>query len=361
MTRWLFVLGLWASLLWTLPVVAQDDEPSFDALVRIDDPRDRLLLDRVRGQTSDLNVLLFTDSTAPIEATLPEQLETARRLSEAQHTRVVVWFTHSGDDLTVFVAEPGAGRVLVRSVESAEGRLGGSAQQEAAALVVRSAMRALAAGGEIGVTEQEAAPPPPPPPPVEEKPVEGPTPPAPLPPGWELVQFLGARSAFDGVSEIGQHSLFGRLALRRGRYQGELRGALGFPSHLNDAVAKVALLRHGVSLHAAYVPWESPRFMLSVALGAGVNLFLTDVDARNAIFRADDASALLPVASGDLTLRFMPAWAHGRVGIAGLVGADVLPSALTVGYRGQMGEFVERDQTAHVLPSASLELVVRMK
>jgi len=356
----LVVVWLLSSILLTLSTSAQDGEPSFDVLVRIDDPRDRLLLDRVRGQTSDLNILLFTDSTSPLEPTLPEQLETARRLSQTQHTRVVVWFRHTGDTLSVFVAEPAAGRVLVRDVEPSEGRLASSAQQEAAALVVRSAMRALAAGGEIGVTEQAAAPAPTPAPAIVKQ-VPRPVPREPLPVGWELAQFLGGRSAWDGAGKLGQHGLFGRLTLRRGRYQGELRAALGISSHLDDDIARVSLLRHGVSLHAAYVAWENERFIVSTALGGGINLFLTRVDARGMGFRADDSSALLPVVSADATLRFMPGWTHGRVGIACLLGADVLPAALTVGYQGPDGSFVARDRISHVLPSVSLELVVRLK
>lgn len=340
---------------------AQDGEPAFDVLVRIDHPEDRLLLDRVRGQTSDLNILLLTDSTQPIESTLPAQLDTARKLSEQQGTRVVVWFEHDRDVVTVFVAEPSAGRVLVRRIEPSEGRLGGSAQQESAALVVRSAMRALAAGGEIGVTEQEASPPPVPPPVVVAAPETTPAPPPPLPEGWELVQFVGARAALDGTTRTGQHSLWGRLALRRGRIQGELRAALGFPVALDDDVARVSLLRHGASLHAGYVPYEQRRFVISTALGAGASLFLSEVDGRADDFEAQDESALFAVLSADVTLRFMPDWAHQRVGVACLLGVDVLPQALVVGYRDAEGRFVTRDETFHVLPTLALELVVRMK
>ncbi len=340
---------------------AADAEPAFDVLVRVDDPSDRLLVDRVRGQTSDLNVLLFTDSTAPIEPTLAEQLETARRLSVAQHGRVVVWFIHEGDVVTVFVAEPAAGRVLVRRLEPSEGRLGASAQQEAAALVVRSAMRALAAGGEIGVTEEDAAPPPvvaqPPPLPPS---VVVPEPPKSLPPNWELVQFVGERSALDGESERGQHALSGRLALRRERLQVELRAALGLPSDLDDRLARVALSRHGLSMHAAYVAWESRRVVVSTALGAGANLFTASVKGRDAAFDATDSREVLPVFSADLSLRFMPDFARQRVGIACMLGVDGLPQSLTVGYRNASGDFVTRDRTWHALPTASLELVLRM-
>ncbi len=347
---------------------AQEGEPAFDVLVRIDDPADRLLLDRVRGQTSDLNVLLLTDSRKPIEPTLPEQLDTARKLSEEQHARLVVWFEHDREVVTVFVAEPAAGRVLVRRITPSEGRLAGSAQQESAALVVRSAMRALAAGGEIGVSEQEAAPPAPASvvmvAVVKQEPVAGPAgplPPKPIPPVWELVLFAGARAAWIGAGNAAQPSVSARLALRRGRYQGEVRAAIGLAVHLDDEIARVALLRHGLSLHAAYLPLKTRRFVLSTALGAGANLFLTEVNARNRQFDAKDSAALFPVASADLTLRFMPDWAHRTVGVATLLGADILPQALAVGYQGPDGHFVRRDRTWHVLPTLSLELVVRLK
>ncbi len=337
-------------------------------LVRIAEPDDRLLLERVRGQTNDLEIELYTDASTPLEPTLAEQLDTARALSERQETRAVVWFVREGEALSVLVAEPGQGRVLVRRLERQGGRLGQSAQQEAAALVVRTAMRALAAGGEIGVAEREVAearPPPAAPAPASTPPTPAPAPasaPRPSespPPDWDLLQLIGARAAWDGVSDLGQYALSGRLVLQRARIQAELRAALGFPTRLDDAIARVSLVRHGLSLHAAYALVDQRRIVVTLAFGVGASLFITDVDARAALFTAEDASALLVVGALDATLRYMPGWARDRVGIAWSLGAEALPNTLRVGYAGPDG-FVERERLWHVLPSTALELVVRL-
>jgi hypothetical protein len=345
---------------------AQEESTSFDVIVRIADADDRLLLERVRGQTNDLDILLFTDSLSnELEPTLPEQLATARKLSEAQGVRVVVWFTHERGTLTVLVAEPAAGRILVRALEPQEGPLGTSAQHEAAALVVRSAIRALAAGGEIGVTETEVAPVAPPPvvatparpaptsAPVHEK--------KPMPIGWELVQHLGARSALDGVGPSGQHALSARFVLRRRAFQLELRGALGWPARIDDRLARVSLQRHEALVYVGYVPFASERWLLSVAAGAGLNVFLTDVDARTSALRASEGSAFLGALGLDATLRFMPRWAKGHAGFAAVLGAEALPATPVIGYFDVDGTFVARDQVWSVLPTAALELVVRFK
>jgi hypothetical protein len=92
----------------------------------------------------------------------------------------------------------------------------------------------------------------------------------------------------------------------------------------------------------------------------GANLFITDVDARAALFTAEDASALLVVGALDATLRYMPGWARDRVGVAWSLGAEALPNTLRVGYAGPEG-FVERERLWHVLPSTALELVVRLR
>lgn len=346
--------------------LADDGAPHLPAVVRIADPDDRLLLERVRGQTNDLDVTLLTDSETPLEGSLGSQLEGARALASTYHARVVVWFVRDERALTVFVSEPAAGRVLVRRLERPSEQLAYSAQHEAAALVVRSAMRALAQGGEIGVAEKEIAPapepppPPPPPPPAPEPSI--PPPPEPLPVGWELVQHLGGRISFAGASGGPQYGLTGRLVLRYRFLQAELRGMLGWPESVDDELARVNLLRHGASVHMGFAPWKSEQWLLVVAWGAGINIFITDVEARKAgTLDASDDSLVLGVVSVDGTLRYMPEWTKRRVGLALLGGLDILPQAPTLGYYDAEGTFVVRNNVHNLLPTLSLELVIRLR
>lgn len=346
---------------------AQEESTSFDVIVRIADADDRLLLERVRGQTNDLDILLFSDSLSnELEPSLPEQLATARKLSDAQNVRVVVWFTRDQGTLTVLVAEPSAGRILVRALEPPEGRLGTSAQHEAAALVVRSAIRALAAGGEIGVTETEVVAPPAPAKVEVKPPAPAPTtapvhPKEPIPLGWELAQHLGAHVALDGVSPYGQYAFSGRLVLRRQAFQLELRGALGFPSLLEDSVARVNLLRHEALVYVGYVPVATQSWLVSIAAGGGMNVFMTDVDAIAEGLQASEQSTILGAIGLDGTVRFMPRWARGHVGFAAVLGAELLPAAPVIGYFDAEGSFIASERLWTVLPTLALELVIRLK
>jgi hypothetical protein len=337
--------------------------PKLPAVVRIADPGDQELLERVRGQTNDLDVRLIAESGAPLESGLGEQLEAARRLAAQHDARVVVWFVREDRALTVFVSEPAAGRVLVRRLERSADQLASSAQHEAAALVVRSAMRALAQGGEIGVAEKEVAPPPPAPLPPPPPPPE-PPPPAPLPPPveqWEVVQHVGGRAALDGTSWRGQYSLVGRIVARYGSFQAELRGAYGFPERVDDPMAHALLVRHGVTLHGAYLPYVSHRWILSTAVGGGLNIFRSEVEGRGSGFDAEDRALVVSSFAADVGARYLPGWGGGRFGFSAWLGAELLPLAPTLGYYDQAMEFVVLDHVWHVLPALALEIWVKLR
>jgi hypothetical protein len=155
--------------------------------------------------------------------------------------------------------------------------------------------------------------------------------------------------------------LSGRLALRRQAFQLELRGALGLTSRLDDPIARVNLVRHEALVFVGYVPWATQRWLVSLAAGLGLNVFLTDVDARVQALEASEETALLAAAGFDATVRFMPRWARGHVGFAAVLGAEVLPAAPVIGYFDVDGEFVARERLWAVLPTAGVELVIRLK
>src|SRR5262249_30201480 len=157
--------------------------------------------------------------------------DAAGAIAKQRGAQAVVWFEpvpESGAGVLVLVADPRAGRILVRRID-AGGRAPGatlrdldSATLEAAALVVRTALHGLAQGAVIGIERAEvagAAPPPPPPPPPPPLPAgpRMPPPPAgprvpppsgPPPSGWTAA--VGWHAAYDG------HALQDGLAARLG-------------------------------------------------------------------------------------------------------------------------------------------------
>lgn len=150
------VLVLVPGLLLSAAAPARAEAP-MRAVVRVPEAEPALWA-RVRGQSSDLDVTLTRVRDAG-EPALADQLEVAARLARAHQARVVVWFRPlpGRRGVIVYVAEPGADTVFVRRLPQGKGSVAArSATAEAAALVVRSALRALAAGGRIGVASRQA-------------------------------------------------------------------------------------------------------------------------------------------------------------------------------------------------------------
>jgi hypothetical protein len=146
------------------PRVAAAD--TLRVLVRVASPADRALVARVRGQLSDVSAELTPVETAPLEATFAEQVQAAHALAGQRGADVVLWFAStssagagSASGLLVHVATPRNERILTRRLLDGDAADGGkvpSSLLETAALTVRSAITALAAGGGIGVTTAEA-------------------------------------------------------------------------------------------------------------------------------------------------------------------------------------------------------------
>ncbi len=145
---------LWAGsalcLLASPAVRGAPTDPPIAALVRVAGPKDRQLFERVRGQMSDLRVRLSASETGPLEPTFAEQLALGRARATSAGAQLVVWFARHATRLEVVVADLRADRVLVRSIERGAQQLDKSAQEEAAALVVRSAVKASLLGEALG-------------------------------------------------------------------------------------------------------------------------------------------------------------------------------------------------------------------
>lgn len=354
---------LCAALLCPLLASGRASAEPLRAVVRMAEAADQALYERVRGQASDLDVVLLPTTTESIEGTRACQLARARDLGTQAGARTVVWFVRAATQLEVLVADLAAERLLARAIERGEGELDASAQGEAAALVVRSALRASLLGTPLGTPELELAePPPPPPPPVAAAP---PPPPPPAPaPAVRPRRFrlgLGVQGALDGASDPGRLATMLRLSWSRRALELGVRGGYGFGAQLEGEVADVALAKHGASGYAAYVPRVHERIQLVLEGGVGVRVFSTDVQRRELGLDAQRSRAVLAAGSVDLGLRV---GLHARVSIAISAGIDVLSSRVTPGYDLLSAEasprFIEVARLWLVQPHAALELALSL-
>jgi hypothetical protein len=343
-------------LAWVLGPARAGAEP-LRGVVRIAAPADRPLYERVRGQASDLELELVPLDASALEETLPAQLAKARELGSAAQAQVVVWFTRELERLEVVVADLAAERVLVRAIERGEGELAGSAQDEAAALVVRSALKASLMGAALGTPEPELAPPepeptPPPavvaPPPVSE-PVAAP--PAP--------RFrLGARvvAGKDGATDPGNLGVGLRFAIAHHAFEFGVLGLYGLPADVDETqLAKLSLSQHRAGAYGAYAPLLGRYLQLTIEAAVELCVFMTEVSGEPPQLEVARERALLAAVSADVGMR---AWFHRHVAVGLTVGLAVLPKRPVLGY--EVGPNFERVQPLWVAqPRVGIELVTR--
>jgi hypothetical protein len=360
--RWLWLLAL-ASL---LPRAAMAGEP-MRVVVRTT-AGDRPFLDRVRGQTADLEVAITPAESNALEPRLSEQLEAGDALAKAHAARVVVWLDASSPDAVrakkvfVYVSEAAAGRILVRvlPVEASSTTL------ETAALVVRTALRALAAGAEIGLARPELAPAPPPParaastPPRRE--VSAPAEPTSTRSrgvGW--IAAVGWQATADGQTD-GHHALAGRFAaVVAGHVELGVRATAGFTSEITDELATVELARHSI---AGLVGWRAPisrSFTLSLGVEAGAAAFHRSTIPRRADVHPTEPRLLAsPLIGASGRLEWTPGFTGGHAGLGLALGADVVPGAPELRY-ATGGSALPTRSLWVVQPGGMLALVLRLE
>ncbi|MBP6844002.1 MAG: hypothetical protein KA201_09685 [Kofleriaceae bacterium] len=231
---------------------------------------DDAVIARVEGQVADLSVTL-TRGPAPAAAhDLARQLAAAGAIARTTDADAVVWFVADGDGWIVNVADPAAGRVLVRRIDGGAGAMDRSAALEAAALVVRTALRGLAAGGEIGVVAE------PPPPPSPTPPPPPPAPPRATPPAAPRIAPLaevGWIAALDGDAAAGHHGLAAALGVRRGRWQLAATVAHFPATARTSALATIAVDRQALGLAGARALLARPAWRLHLGLALAATRF----------------------------------------------------------------------------------------
>ena len=305
-------------MLLLLPVVARADR--LGVAVR-QGPHDAVIVERLRGQLADLDTIaLSIDDSAP-EPTLDAQLASAERIASERNARVVVWFVPRGRALEVAIATPAERRLFIREIPPATD----STMAEAAAIAVRGALRAIAAGGTIGVelppgSAHTSEPPPntPPPPPA-------PTP-APLAsegtPGFALEASLGWQAALDGGASPAAQAIVQRTSLAHGEWAGSLALALGVPGTWRPA-PDTAL---DISRSGALALVER-RLGGGVAAGLGAGALIyhrSTTTAPAGLTPTPSASTFAFAATGELSWHVH--LAH-RIGLVVAIGVDVVAHA----------------------------------
>ena len=106
------------------------------------------LVRAVQGQMAEISIELMVHSTPSLPSKMSERVKIAEQIAHESSAVAVFWCDlESTDRVFLFLASPTGGRVLVR-------RLSGTSTaelEEAVAIIVRSSVEALLAGGEIGV------------------------------------------------------------------------------------------------------------------------------------------------------------------------------------------------------------------
>ena len=308
---------------------------------------DDALRRRVRGQVSDLSVIL-----EPVEAargdSLGEQLEQADALAGARGAKVVVWFEPlpGRAGLLVVVAQTAGGRVLVRRLEpraAAPAPAAGlaaldSATLESASLVVRTSLRALSEGGVIGIAREDLA----------EAPASSPAaragPAAPRPPAMasspsasggkarlEWVADVGWQAAYDGSAV--QQGLAMRVGPRVGPWSFGFYAAQSFGKQLPGPYATLELSRDAFAAFAEVAWFRTREASASVGLSAGAVLFPRATVSTSSGVRATAAELNPTYAAGvDLPFRWSPDGLRQRLGFWISAGVDFIPAAPTLGY-----------------------------
>ncbi|HEY6881387.1 MAG TPA: hypothetical protein VI299_25355 [Polyangiales bacterium] len=324
--------ALWAWLCFSAPAQA---EPLHAAL-RMADAADVALLVRLRGQTGDLDVTMEGIRTSALESGLVAQLEAARSLANERGLRVIVWAARDEQELQLWIADFALDRVLVRSLAGSSA-LERSAQEEAAALVTRSALRASLAGRALGqpseqVVEREQPRPSVPTPPAV---IAPPAAPNKEPAAWDAAFELGVLSGIDGATARGHHAATLRAGLQMRRLELALLGGVGLPGAVSAPLAELTLSVHRVE-GSAGMSWSTPGgFRFTLALAAGVEVFRLHAEARTATLRARESREALPLLCSFARFGYQPTgW---PVGLAIRLGLDVLPSVPVLGYEDGAG------------------------
>lgn len=248
-----------AACLWLLGLPSIAQGASTICIVRVGQPGDTAVLQRIIGQTSDLPLTILTVSGS-VEPEIAAARKESLRLARAHDARALVWFAPveraEHDAIAVFILDPVAPRLFTARV----GRDAGSrsAMLEAASLIVRDVLQSLLEGRPIEAAEEVpgadardvvVAVAPPPLASVKPRPAPPPsmTPPTPRRP-WTPFTGVGIRVVLP--HERPSHGLNIRVGVAHGAWEGGAALTLGATDVRDDPVASLLLRRHALGLFA---------------------------------------------------------------------------------------------------------------
>jgi len=267
----------------------------------------------------------------------------------------VVWFRHlAGGAVVVYVADPAANTVLVRQVSAPSGEspaVERSAAAEAAALVVRSALRALSAGGKIGVETSAVA--------AHENAVASPdTPLATIGHRDRSSWFtsVGGQVALDGASSHGTYGLAARVGHKRGALRAALLIAASLPTSIDDELSSVEMARHAAALALGVDVWRPGRAVVTVEACVGaVGFFRSTVALQPEVVPTPNRVTTALLVGPGIRVLLRPIEASRRVWVELGLAADLVIGRPELGYEAA-GEFVPRDALWPVQPRAELAI-----
>jgi hypothetical protein len=356
----------WVLVVLSLPAAA---EP-LKTVVRLTSDADKKLYGRIRGQTSDIGVKLFTARTGPLEQSLEAQLEAADRLAATRGATSVVWFDAKRGAVVVHVAESPEGKLFIRTVEPGRGR--SSAMLEAAAMMVRTALRAQVQGEPLGEDRKVVlagfrGPVLARPPSLRPKPERrrGPRPPFPVDPEEEVpiqrgvpdrwLVGIGWQAGIDGHTTWGLHGpvlSVQRVVFGHG-YLG-ITAAPGVPGRFEDELAAIYLSRHLFGVTGGARIELGRGFDVALGLQLGVALFRRSTEpARAGVIATEPSWTPSLLLAPEVGIGWT--WKRTvRLSVCG--GVDYVPGAPVLAYGGEADADLPTHDLWRVQPRVSLGL-----
>lgn len=350
----------WLAVAATLiATAAEADVPPHDptrAVVWIRADSDREILERVRGQVADLDVDLIVVDDHP--ARPRRGREDAGALGRQRDADIVIWFRARAASTSVYIADLTNDRLLVREVDhDGDTALARSAALEAAAIVVRSSVRALAAGGTIGVSEPVLARPPPAPEPKPTAVVAAPTPPAAPPPArsWRAFAAVGYNGAFTDGDTRGHHGLLAAFGVVYGRWRAGVEGSLGSGVDYRDAMTRIRVTRTAAAARVEARIVGGGRAEIGGSLAAGATVFSRTTVSAPDLEPTPPARTVTAVISPGLHVRVRAPGSPIAVELG--AAADIMTSPPEFGYEVG-GTFTRGSAFWPVAPRVAVTVVV---
>lgn len=296
--------------------------------------RERQLAARVEGHTADLEVQITTEES-PLLVGSDRPVEAALSAAAARAADLVVWFTPELDGWVVHAAR--GDRVFRRRIGPSTGAMSESASTEAAALVVRTAVKALTSGEDLPVEDSAPVP----------------------PPSWRLWGGAGWAGILERQGPAGRHGVAGLLGVARGK--GRLAAAVTFHPAVvitsANATIRVDRLLAGATAAVDLLgqPGAAARFRLSPELTVAAARYSRTTSAVGSGLAATSPKATwTPVVTPAVGASWRVA---SGCWVAATLGAEILGRRPELGVEGG-GGFEPMTTLWPVQPRATLSVLI---